>query len=45
MIIIDTLSTYIHTYIHTHVGSESESLVRLFANPWTIQSMEFSRPE
>ena len=25
--------------------SESDSRVRLFATPWTIQSMEFSRPE
>ena len=25
--------------------SESESHVRLFATPWTIQFMEFSRPE
>ena len=24
--------------------SESHSCVRLFAIPWTIQSMEFSRP-
>ena len=26
-------------------SEESESCVRLFATPWTIQSMEFSRPE
>ena len=25
--------------------SESESHVRLFVTPWTVQSMEFSRPE
>ena len=26
-------------------GSESRSVVGLFVTPWTIQSMEFSRPE
>ena len=27
------------------VNSESESHFQLFATPWTIQSLEFSRPE
>ena len=27
------------------VQSESESRIQLFATPWTIQSLEFSRPE
>ena len=35
---------YKQEYIGSHSESESHS-VRLFATPWTIQSMEFSRPE
>ena len=35
---------YKQEYIGSHSESESHS-VRLFATPWTIQSVEFSRPE
>ena len=38
-----------YTYTHTHTSPKKEwkslSRVQLFATPWTIQSMAFSRPE
>ena len=39
-------SPHLHIYIH-HMYVKWKSLyrVRLFSTPWTIQSMEFSRPE
>ena len=41
----------IHTHIHTHTHTPSQKKVKItqlcptLATPWTIQSMEFSRPE
>ena len=32
-------------YKYYNNNFESESHIRLFATPWTIQSMQFSRPE
>ena len=39
-------NSHVHEYWKNH-GSEWKSLshIRLFATPWSIQSMEFSRPE
>ena len=34
-----------HSYIHESKKWKSLSCVHLFVTPWTIQSMEFSRPE
>ena len=40
-------AVYCHPAYLTHMQSQTESLshVSLFATPWTMQSMEFSRPE
>ena len=32
-------------YKYYNNNLDSESCIRLFATPWTIQSMQFSRPE
>ena len=40
-----SILTWIIVYRITYLYSESESHVQLFATPYTIQSMEFSRPE
>ena len=41
------ICSYFHFFVklYSHLMWKSLSRVRLFATPWTIQSMEFSRPE
>ena len=39
------LSIYLTIYLYIYVYESESHSVRLTATPWTIQSMEFSRPE